>query len=64
MLSRGRALHIDWGTLLLLGGSFSLGKLTFSTKLAAYIGTGVLGQAPGGAFSVEAVRMLRALAAS
>ncbi|MEM9456988.1 MAG: DASS family sodium-coupled anion symporter [Myxococcota bacterium] len=33
---------IDWGTLLLLGGGFALGKLTFQTGLAEAIGRGVL----------------------
>lgn len=36
------AKDIDWGTLLLLGGGFALGKLTFSTGLAEAIGRGVL----------------------
>jgi sodium-dependent dicarboxylate transporter 2/3/5 len=52
VLGMRRALRIDWGTLLLLGGSFSLGKLTFSTQLADYIGKGVLDWAPAGAFGL------------
>jgi sodium-dependent dicarboxylate transporter 2/3/5 len=38
-----RASRIDWGTLLLLGGGFSLSHLVFETGLAAAIGDGVLG---------------------
>ncbi|MCA9706968.1 MAG: DASS family sodium-coupled anion symporter [Myxococcales bacterium] len=34
--------RIDWGTLLLLGGGFALGRLTFQTGLAEAIGRGVL----------------------
>ncbi|MCA9648265.1 MAG: DASS family sodium-coupled anion symporter [Myxococcales bacterium] len=36
------AQRIDWGTLMLLGGGFALGKLTFQTGLAEAIGRGVL----------------------
>ncbi|MCH9682252.1 MAG: DASS family sodium-coupled anion symporter [Deltaproteobacteria bacterium] len=36
------AQNIDWGTVLLLGGGFALGKLTFETGLAEAIGRGVL----------------------
>lgn len=36
------AQQIDWGTLMLLGGGFALGKLTFQTGLAEAIGRGVL----------------------
>jgi sodium-dependent dicarboxylate transporter 2/3/5 len=36
------AQRLDWGTLLLLGGGLSLGKLTFETGLAEAIGRGVL----------------------
>jgi sodium-dependent dicarboxylate transporter 2/3/5 len=52
ILGPERALRIDWGTLILLGGSFSLGKLTFSTKLAEHIGQGVLAWAPAGEFGL------------
>ncbi len=34
--------QIDWSTLLLLGGGFALGKLTFATGLAEAMGHGVL----------------------
>ncbi|MEM6994073.1 MAG: DASS family sodium-coupled anion symporter [Myxococcota bacterium] len=33
---------LDWSTLLLLGGGLALGRLTFETKLAVAIGTGVV----------------------
>ena len=36
------AQQIDWGTLLLLGGGFALGKLTFHTGLAEAMGHGVI----------------------
>ncbi|MEX1365773.1 MAG: DASS family sodium-coupled anion symporter, partial [Nannocystaceae bacterium] len=39
------AQQIDWGTLMLLGGGFALGQLTFQTGLAEAIGRGVLGVA-------------------
>ena len=42
LLDWDMAQKIDWGTLLLLGGGFALGKLTFKTGLAEAIGRGVL----------------------
>jgi len=42
LLDWDTAQKIDWGTLLLLGGGFALGKLTFQTGLAEAIGRGVL----------------------
>ncbi len=36
------AQNVDWGTVLLLGGGFALGTLTFQTGLAEAIGRGVL----------------------
>lgn len=42
LLDWDTAQAIDWGTLLLLGGGFALGKLTFSTGLAEAIGRGAL----------------------
>ena len=48
LLTPRQALSIDWGTLILLGGGFSLGKLTFDTGLAARIGEGVMALAPPG----------------
>lgn len=50
-----QAVQIDWGTLALLGGGFSLGKMTFSTGLAAAIGDGILSIAPPGQFGLLAV---------
>lgn len=42
LLDWGVARDLDWGTLLLLGGGFALGKLTFQTGLAEALGRGVL----------------------
>lgn len=42
LLDWDTAQNVDWGTLLLLGGGFALGKLTFQTGLAEAIGRGVL----------------------
>ncbi len=61
LLRPREAIDIDWGTLLLLGGGFSLGKLTFATGLAAEIGDGVLALAPGGAFGLLAVATILVL---
>jgi sodium-dependent dicarboxylate transporter 2/3/5 len=40
-----RAMQLDWGTLLLLGGGLSLGGLMFDTGLAEAVGRGVIGLA-------------------
>ncbi len=45
LLSWDRAMQLDWGTLLLLGGGLSLGKLMFDTGLAKAVGTGVIAAA-------------------
>lgn len=37
-----KAIHIDWGTILLMGGGMSLGGLMFSTGVAEAIGKGVM----------------------
>jgi sodium-dependent dicarboxylate transporter 2/3/5 len=42
LLAWDRAMQLDWGTLLLLGGGLSLGKLMFDTGLAKAVGTGVI----------------------
>ncbi|MCA9717621.1 MAG: SLC13/DASS family transporter [Myxococcales bacterium] len=42
LLPWGEALRIDWGTLYLLGGGLALGKLMFSTGLAAALAEGML----------------------
>lgn len=47
LLSWEDAQRLDWGTLLLLGGGLSLGKLTFETGLAEAIGRGVLANVGG-----------------
>lgn len=38
LLTWERAVHIDWGTLLLFGAGISLGEIVFETKLAEVIG--------------------------
>lgn len=42
VLGFDRAMQLDWGTLLLLGGGLSLGKLMFDTGLAKTVAHGVL----------------------
>jgi hypothetical protein len=37
------ASKIDWGTILLLGGGFSLGRMMFETGLAEHIANGIIG---------------------
>jgi solute carrier family 13 (sodium-dependent dicarboxylate transporter), member 2/3/5 len=41
------AVKIDWGIVLLYGGGFALGVLSFQTGLAEAIGRGILGFLPG-----------------
>lgn len=45
VLAFDRAMQLDWGTLLLLGGGLSLGKLMFDTGLAKAVADGVIGLA-------------------
>ena len=45
VLGFDRAMQLDWGTLMLLGGGLSLGKLMFDTGLAKAVGTGVIAAA-------------------
>jgi sodium-dependent dicarboxylate transporter 2/3/5 len=42
-VSWGDAAKIEWGTILLLGGGFSLGRMMFDTGLAAHIAEGIIG---------------------
>ncbi len=42
-ISWERAARIDWGTILLFGGGLSLGELMFSTGLAEYLGSHLIG---------------------
>lgn len=51
-----QAAKIDWGTILLFGGGIALGKLAFSSGLAAHMGTGIL--AGTGVTSVGAITLL------
>jgi sodium-dependent dicarboxylate transporter 2/3/5 len=37
-----RAVHIDWGTILLFGGGLALGRLTFDSGLAEAVGNGLV----------------------
>lgn len=41
-LSWDRAVHIDWGTILLFGGGLALGRLTFDTGLAEQAGNALV----------------------
>jgi sodium-dependent dicarboxylate transporter 2/3/5 len=45
-MSWAEAVRIDWGTVLLVGGGLALGSLTFSTGLAASLGSAVTGWVP------------------
>jgi sodium-dependent dicarboxylate transporter 2/3/5 len=45
-MSWAEAVRIDWGTVLLFGGGLALGSLTFSTGLAASIGSAVTAWVP------------------
>ncbi|HEV2295070.1 MAG TPA: DASS family sodium-coupled anion symporter [Tepidisphaeraceae bacterium] len=42
-----QAVRIDWGVILLYGGGFALGVLSFQTGLAEAIGVGLTGMIPG-----------------
>ncbi|MEK7680266.1 MAG: SLC13 family permease, partial [Deltaproteobacteria bacterium] len=42
-ISWERAARIDWATILLFGGGLSLGELMFSTGLAEYLGSHLIG---------------------
>lgn len=41
-LTWNEAARIDWGTLILFGGGMMLGRLMFSTGLAAFLGEGLI----------------------
>ncbi len=64
LLPWDEALRIDWSTLYLLGGGFALGKLTFSTGLAAALAGGVLSlagpltQQPFGLLAISTILMI------
>jgi sodium-dependent dicarboxylate transporter 2/3/5 len=59
------AVQIDWGVVLLYGGGFALGVLTFQTGLAAAIGRGITGLLPiEGSFGLLAASVLVAVVLS
>lgn len=49
-----QAVNIDWGVILLYGGGFALGSLSFKVGLAEVVGKGLIGLIPGhaGSFSM------------
>ena len=56
------AVRIDWGVVLLYGGGFALGVLSFQTGLAEAIGRGVTGLLPlGGSFGLLVASVLAAV---
>ena len=64
-ISWRQALAIDWGTLLLFGGGLSLGSLMFETRLAEYVGQGLLLLSGAGSlWTITFVSIFIAIAAS
>jgi sodium-dependent dicarboxylate transporter 2/3/5 len=58
-ISWPEASKIDWGTILLLGGGFSLGRMMFETGLAAHIAEGIIGMSGSNAlWAITAVATL------
>jgi sodium-dependent dicarboxylate transporter 2/3/5 len=56
------AMRIDWGVVLLYGGGFALGVLSFETGLADALGRGVAGLIPfGGSFGLLVASVLMAV---
>jgi len=56
------AMRIDWGVVLLYGGGFALGVLSFETGLADAIGRGVAGLIPlGGSFGLLVAAVVMAV---
>lgn len=56
------AMRIDWGVVLLYGGGFALGVLSFETGLADAIGRGVAGVIPlGGSFGLLVTAVVMAV---
>ena len=49
----GEAVKIDWGVVLLYGGGFALGVMSFKVGLAAVVGRGLIGLIPGQASSLS-----------
>ena len=49
---------IDWGTILLFGGSLALGRLMFETKLADTLGSAVLKLAGGDLWAITALAIV------
>jgi sodium-dependent dicarboxylate transporter 2/3/5 len=58
----GEAMRIDWGVVLLYGGGFALGVLSFQTGLAEALGRGITGLVPlQGDFGLLVVSVLAAV---
>ncbi|HYC33244.1 MAG TPA: DASS family sodium-coupled anion symporter [Gemmatimonadales bacterium] len=56
------AMRIDWGVVLLYGGGFALGVLSFETGLADVLGRGVAGLIPfGGSFGLLVASVIMAV---
>jgi sodium-dependent dicarboxylate transporter 2/3/5 len=52
------AARIDWGTILLFGGSLALGRLMFETKLANVLGGAMLSLAGGDLWTITALAIV------
>jgi solute carrier family 13 (sodium-dependent dicarboxylate transporter), member 2/3/5 len=50
--------RIDWGTILLFGGSLALGRLMFETKLAGVLGGAMLASAGGDLWTITALAIV------
>jgi sodium-dependent dicarboxylate transporter 2/3/5 len=55
---------IDWGTILLFGGSLSLGRLMFETRLADTLGGAMLALAGGDLWAITALAIVLGIALS
>ena len=64
MLAWAEAARIDWGTVLLFGGSLALGRLMFETKLAGALGGVFLHLAGGDLWTITALVIVLGIALS
>lgn len=58
------ATRIDWGTVLLFGGSLTLGRLMFETKLAGALGGALLHLSAGDLWAITALAIVLGIALS
>jgi sodium-dependent dicarboxylate transporter 2/3/5 len=58
------AARIDWGTILLFGGSLALGRLMFETRLAEVLGGAMLRLAAGDLWTITALAIVLGIALS